>query len=378
MSEDDFPVWRDVAPWLMEEMVFSEPALTRAMAGCGESAERIAARVRSAIEAGDPITVIGCGTSEHGARAIADLLDAALRSHGQPGGRVVSRQALDAALDPRGGLCIGVSHDGATRATILALEANRAAGGTTALITGRPGAPAAAVADEVCVTPLRDRSWCHTVAYLSAILTGGLVADALGGTSLDLPALGDYVEAVLAQRAQADAMAQSLHGNTYLIACGLGSDVGVARELALKVEEGVRTPATLRDTETLLHGHLAACDQHTGIVMFATDPRLGERAIRRLVLATQAAGRVGARVGAIVSASRAEMVPAAVTTAGQFVLPMAEGLPPLLAALTGAAVAAQLVTLGLIQRVGVNPDWIRREQEAYRAAAALAEGASDW
>ncbi|HEX9035726.1 MAG TPA: SIS domain-containing protein [Ktedonobacterales bacterium] len=381
MSEEEVPAWRDAPPWLMEEMVASEPALARATAGCRESAERLADRLRAAVANGEPIVVTGCGTSEHGARAIGDLLEAALRAQGQPGGRVVVRQALEAALDPRGGLCIGVSHDGATRATILALEANRAAGGTTALITGRAGAPAAAVADELCVTPLRDRSWCHTVAYLSSILIGGLVADALGGSGeprLDLPALGDYVEATLALRAQADAIAAALHGSAYLIASGLGSDVGVARELALKVEEGVRTPATLRDAETLLHGHLAACDQHTGVVMFATDPRNGERAKRRLVLAAQAARRVGAQVAAIVSPECAQMIPSAVTTAGQLVLPAGEGLPPLLAALTGPAVAAQMVTLGLIERVGVNPDWIRREQEPYRAAAAIAEGAADW
>lgn len=375
---EETPAWREAPPWLMEEMVAGEPALARAIGACREAAGRLADCLRAALAADAPIVITGCGTSEHAARTIGDLLDDALRAQGQPGGRVVVRQALEAALDPRGGLCVGVSHDGATRATLLALEATRAVGGTIVLITGRADAPATAVADEICVTPLRDRSWCHTVAYLSPILIGGLVVDALGGPALDPAALGDYLDAILAQRAQAEGIAAALHGSASLIACGLGSDVGVARELALKVEEGVRRPATLRDAETLLHGHLAACDQHTAVVMLATDPRHGERARRRLALAAQAAHCVGTRVAAIVTPEGAESIPATVTTAGRLVLPTGDGLPPLLAALTGAAVAVQLVTLGLVQRAGVNPDWIRREQEPYRAAAAIAEDAADW
>jgi hypothetical protein len=112
--------------------------------------------------------------------------------------------------------------------------------------------------------------------------------------------------------------------------------------------------------------------------MLATDSRHGERARRRLALAAQAAQRVGARIAAIVTPEGAQSIPATVTTAGRLVLPAGGTVPPLLAALTGAAVAVQLVTLGLVQCAGVNPDWIRREQEPYRAAAAIAEGAAEW
>jgi len=375
---DETPEWRAAPPWLMDEMVASEPALARSIGACGEAAGRLADRLRAAVAADDPVVVTGCGTSEHAARAIGDLLNATIRLRSRRGGRVEVRQALEAALDPRGGVCLGVSHDGATRATILALEATRAAGGTTALITARADAPATAVADEVCVTPQRDRSWCHTVAYLSPILVGGLIVEALGGPALDTTSLGVYLDAVLSRREQADGCAAALHGSTRLIACGMGSDAVAARELALKVEEGARMPASMRDVETLLHGHLAACDDRTGLIFIATDPGGGERATRRLILAAQAARRVGVRVAAIVTPQIAASLPPEVTDAGRLVLPDGAGLPHPLASLAGTAVALQLVTLGLVRRAGVNPDLIRREQEPYRAAADIAEGDAAW
>jgi hypothetical protein len=47
-------------------------------------------------------------------------------------------------------------------------------------------------------------------------------------------------------------------------------------------------------------------------------------------------------------------------------------LPPVPAALLGGALAAQLLTLELVMAAGTNPDLIRREEEAYRAAAEAA------
>ena len=130
---DGYPELRDGPPWVMEDMILAEPGLAPAIASA-PGAEAIAGAVLAAAHAGRPIVVTGCGTSEHGALAVAALLDDALRRAGVAA-LPESRQALDAALDPRaGGLCIGISHDGTTRATILALEAARTAGAATATI----------------------------------------------------------------------------------------------------------------------------------------------------------------------------------------------------------------------------------------------------
>ena len=143
---DDYPELRDGPPWVMEEMILEERDLPAGILdGTGPETADVAAAIREAAAQGDPIVVTGCGTSEHGAMAIAELIADAF-----PDARVEAREALDAAVRPRkGGLCIGISHDGGTRATRLALEAARGAGASTAVITAHPATSVPAVSDHV-------------------------------------------------------------------------------------------------------------------------------------------------------------------------------------------------------------------------------------
>ena len=68
-------------------------------------------------------------------------------------------------------------------------------------------------------------------------------------------------------------------GTDRLIVAGAGHDAITARELALKVSEGARQPATALELETVLHGHLAAVTRWTGLVV---DP---DRQRSRTILA---------------------------------------------------------------------------------------------
>ena len=112
-----FPELRAGPPWVMDEMVKAQVGLAETLAGAPGAADIAAAVVQAAGE-GTPIVVTGCGTSEHGALAVTELIGQALRELGSAA-RAESRQALDAALDARaGGVCIGVSHEGTTRATL--------------------------------------------------------------------------------------------------------------------------------------------------------------------------------------------------------------------------------------------------------------------
>ncbi len=88
MSSDDrswhtpsHPELRDGPPWVMEEMIEAQPGLAAPIADA-PGAETIATAITQAAEAGDPLVVVGCGTSEHGALAVAALLDEALRDAG--------------------------------------------------------------------------------------------------------------------------------------------------------------------------------------------------------------------------------------------------------------------------------------------------------
>jgi glutamine---fructose-6-phosphate transaminase (isomerizing) len=355
---DAYPELRDGPPWVMEEMVAAQPGLPEPLLGSPPEAVReLADAVRSAHAAGQPVTVIGCGTSEHGAMAVAALLDAALGGGWPPAAQ--ARQSLDAAATPqRGGVCIGISHDGGTRATNLALAA---ADATTAMITFRPQADA----DIVLSTPLHDDSWCHTVAYTSTILAGAAVARELGLEGVDAGAAAGLLGAALERRPSADGFA----GVERIVCVGTDLDLITARELALKIAEGARIATACEHLETLLHGHLAGEDAATGVVLVRTG---GDRFDRRAALAAEAVAEIGMPVLAISGDPRA------IAAAEHVLVPPADGLHPALARLLGGAAALQRVTLALVRARGVNPDLIRREEEPYRRAGAAAEGGGGW
>lgn len=347
---DEYPELRDAPPWVMEEMILAERDLPAEILGGGIETAEVGAAIREAVSLGAPIVVTGCGTSEHGAMAVAELIGDAL-----PDAWVEAREALDAAVRPYpGGLCIGISHEGGTRATRLALEAARKAGAVTAVITAHPAASVPGVADHVVVTPLADRSWCHTVAYVSAIVAGAGIA----GASATVAQLTDAIDRVIALRPRFVEAAAGIHGGRRIITTGLGADFTTARELALKIEEGARIPANAHRLETVLHGHLAGCDAgSTALVRFTLDPRGGELAAERGADLDAAAAVIGIPVVAI----------------GE---PLGIAPPPSVAeTLVVGAVALQLLTLELAHAAGTNPDLIRREQQVYRDAAAAAERA---
>ena len=140
------PSWRAGPPYHMTDMIAAEPAVAKRtverLAGTGPAAD-LAAAIRAALTAGEPVIVTGCGTSEHGAMAAVEILREAAVAAGLEGARVTSEQAFELALaPPQRGLVIGISHEGASRATNAALGAARASGAQTAVITVSGGSPA--------------------------------------------------------------------------------------------------------------------------------------------------------------------------------------------------------------------------------------------
>jgi glucosamine--fructose-6-phosphate aminotransferase (isomerizing) len=375
---DGWPELRVGPPWVMAEMVASQPALVAPLLA-HRRAPGLAQLILDVDESGEPIVVTGCGTSEHGAQAVAELLDAALRQRGARGGRVEARQAFEAALDPRtGGLCLAVTHDGGTRATLLALEAARDAGAATAVITANPEGAAIATADVTMLTPARDLAWCHTVAYTSAILAGAALAAEIAEIDLDAEEFTEWLAAVVAPGEAEQGIARALAGLGVLHVVGSGADRVTAREAALKIEEGARRPAVARDLETLLHGHFVACGPETGLIVVLADGRGEQRRWRRAAQAMAAAARLGMPVAAILSPEAAAAIPDVMTTAGRLVLPGDDDPLPPLYALLGGAGALQRLTLTLAAEAEVNPDLIRREEAPYREGAALVEDGTAW
>jgi len=156
-----------------------------------------------------------------------------------------------------------VSHEGGTELTI---EAERMFGGDVWLVTGNPDSELAQQVDEVIVcAPEIERSWCHTASYTSAVAA---IAALHGEDISELPAA---VEQALQQTVEA-------FDESRVLFVGAGRDWPTAQEAALKLREGAWVDASAYQTETLLHGHLAAVDENVRAYVLQGDGRAEARA----------------------------------------------------------------------------------------------------
>ncbi|MDX6593016.1 MAG: hypothetical protein QOJ13_2212 [Gaiellales bacterium] len=353
---DSYPELRERPPWVMQEMIELEPDLVEQIVAQADTAA-LALLARGA----GPHLTVGCGTSEHAAMGVAEMLSEA----GIP---TTSRESFEAALDPAtSGAVIAVSHSGDTWATNEALRAARGAGTTTGLITAVAEAEATRHSDAVVVTPQEDKSWCHTVGYLSPLAAGLALSAATSGSRADAGEAKRLIAEGVAHRDAATGVAAALAGCDRLILIGSGADRIAARELTLKIEEACHLPCSYRDLETFLHGHIPACDETTGLVLIMSDRRgagpRGQRAEQLL----RASRRVGVHTTAIAVDPPAddlldvEAIPVATS----------DSLPAAAASLLGTAAAVQWVAHELAIARGKNPDLIRREQTPYREAAQI-------
>lgn len=384
----EMPSPRAAAPYHMTEMIEAEPALAdRVLARLADprgGAAILADAIRTASSAGRPVITVGCGTSEHGAIALAEILRDAQRTVGLPsalglGGAAIAVQALEGALEPvlggPGAVVIGVTHEGGTKATYRAMSAARDAGSTVAVVTAAEGSPGGQFADIVVATEEMDQSWCHTVGYLSPILVGAAVGAHLAPWSIDTRTVHGLLAAGLssASTTALGGIAERLVGSSQLILIGSGVDRIAARELVLKIEEGAQMPAAMRDLETMLHGHLAGTDRSTGLVVILADPSArGARTARALGL-LRAARELGMATALIGSAVVAAEIDVDLTPAGRVLVPDAPDLPSSVAALVATTVPLQRLAEQLAIARRLNPDAIRRDDPRYLAAVDAAE-----
>lgn len=372
------PSSRPEPPFHMTEMIAAEPALAcrilERVSSSGGGAAELADAIRSTLAAGGPVILTGCGTSEHGALAAAEILRAAAVTAGLPGTAVTSEQAFELALTPPSrGLVIAVTHEGATGATNAALTAARDAGIQTAAITVSRRSLAGGLAGIVVETAELDQGWCHTIGYLSPIVAAAAVGASLSALPLDADVISALLAAGTHDETGAESIAAALATTNHLLVIASGADRPAGRELVLKVEEASWLPSAFRDLETFLHGHLPATGPATGLVLILTDPEGRAERTARARQALTAARVIGLRAAAIVSADVDAALDPDLTPAGRLVVPEAPGLPSPVAALIGSATPLQLLTERLARARGTNPDPIRRDDPLYLAAADAAD-----
>jgi glucosamine--fructose-6-phosphate aminotransferase (isomerizing) len=372
-APSSMPEARPGPPYRMTEMIAAEPALAERLAGrllADPALPAVAAAIREAAGADHPVLTTGCGTSEHAAMLAAAVLADALRGAGLPAERVASVQAFElAGRVPATGVVLAISHEGGTWATNLALERSRSAGATTALVTVGPGSPGTTLADHLLLTGEQDQSWCHTVGYLSPMVATAMLGASLTGRALPpttLRALMDASDHLPAAEEGAAALARC----DRVLVVGSGVDHASARELALKIEEGARLPATAHQLETIRHGHLAAADDTTGLVVLLTDAEArGAELLERTRAVLRSAGALGMRAAAIVAADLGDDLPLDLTPVGRAAVPVVRDLPRVVNAALGTAIPLQLLAERLARARGVNPDTLNRDDPRQAAAA---------
>lgn len=369
----EMPAWRGGPPYVMTEMIAAEPGLAGRLARrlqADPALAAAAAAIRDAAVRGAPITTTGCGTSQHAAMVAAAVLMDGLSAAGLPADRVAAVQAFELSRRvAAGGVVIGISHEGGTAATNDALAAARAAGCTTILVTVSGRSPAAALADLVLSTAEQDQSWCHTVGYLSPLVAAACLHASLRGVAVPPDAVARQV-GTGEDSGALDRIAAALSATDRLVVVGSGADYAAARELALKVEEGARLPATSHELETIRHGHLAAASERTGLVMILTDAEArGSVLVERAAGVLRSAADIGMPAAVIATDDMGDPPAPGLAPAGWYPFTLDGALPRAVAAALGAAVPLQLLTERLARQRGTNPDTIGREDPRQAAAA---------
>ncbi|MGH7067032.1 MAG: SIS domain-containing protein [Acetobacteraceae bacterium] len=369
-----YPERRTKAPWVMEDMIEAQAELPEGLqSSLGGAAPQLVEMLRAAVAAGDPIVITGVGTSGHSARAVVLILNAAIVGSPVAAGPVEARLSADQALAPRrGGLCLAISHGGLSKSTVRALSAARDAGARTALITATRNTPVSDLAEVTLATPLRDKSYCHTVGYTSPMLAACYLASLWRGKEFPVAGLAGYLHALLALRPLAVEIGGELARAQRLIAVGSLIDDPTARELALKLAEGAWVPTTMLGLEDSLHGHLVAHDANSALVAIVTGGPGAESAVQGAHELLASARRIGLRTAAIVSSNLQRSIRNEDVSAGKLVIP--EAAPSDAAtSLLGGAFALQLLTVGAVHARRTNPDFLRREQTSYREAVVVGE-----
>ena len=154
-----------------------------------------------------------------------------------------------------------------------------------------------------------------------------------------------------------------------IVTVGTGRDEPAARELALKIEEGVGLPARALQLETVRHGHLAACDERTGLVLLLTDAEpAGEPVRDRARAVLRSAAALGMPAAAVLAPRVSTQVARDLTPAGRLDAPEANRLPPMVEAILSTAIPLQLLAERLARARGRNPDPIGRDDPRQAAA----------
>ena len=229
------------------------------------------------------VEVLGRGSSSHAGTVLRYCFAA-------QGGLGVSAvmpwvAADNAALVPmQHTTLVAISQSGQSPDLVRYAVAARAAGAYVVGLINTGGSPLGAVADtEIPLCAGTELAVAATKSVVLSVVAGlALVAGCRGDNAL-LGAL-HRLPGRLDAAAQCDwsALTAALTGARAVFVVGRGADLGIAKELALKIAEAAGIPASAFSSAEFLHGPLAAVSAQTPVVGVVSDPRALESVLTAL------------------------------------------------------------------------------------------------
>ncbi len=240
----------------------------------------------------DEIVFLACGTSLHAAEFLAPLFATRL---GIPVRAIDATNVIDAPVALYGphALVVAISQSGTTTDTLkaladcLAAQRGHARQISTIGVHNNPmGALAHQVQTSLYTCTGEERATASTMAFFGQCAVLWLLLDALDPTSTEgttiaqfdeLLQLASQLERVRERQGGLIGMAERLVSTTSFKILALGSDVAIASEGALKLEEVVYCPSAPLPAGRLKHGPLALVPDKATILVLAPkqehDPR---------------------------------------------------------------------------------------------------------
>jgi glucosamine--fructose-6-phosphate aminotransferase (isomerizing) len=239
-------------------------------------------KLLSKVRVSDLTTFIGIGSSLHAAQ-----IGAALWREALPGKRVSSAHSFDLAIDPGPIVTDGArhtvicfSHRGTKRYSLRALALAKELGAYTCLITGENVDIPLEVSDIHITTVPQEISSAHTVSVLGSIALITTLIELLtkDARATLISQLQEAISHALTQERLIQEIANRISPrvrNIWLV--GAGSDVYVAKEIALKIKETSYIPAEGMSVEEMLHGPFQCVEPEDTIVALNTQESAPER-----------------------------------------------------------------------------------------------------
>lgn len=218
----------------------------------GQIAERVAAALAQPLPELPPaprtLYTLARGSSDHAATVLHRLFGragivATTLPPSQCAPPVQPREAAVVAISQSGAspdLCAAADH-----ARSLALPVVSIVNATASPLAQRASHPVAQHAGE-------ERAVAATKSVVCSIVAGARIAEVWGAPSLSLQALPERIERE--QHASIDALVAAFIASGPLLVIGRGSGLGVAAEIALKVQELLGRPAMAYSSAEVLHG----------------------------------------------------------------------------------------------------------------------------